>query len=153
MPNGEIYTGQRYSRVTGSAFSYTPTHYRLYKYADEHDYNESDPRYYLSNGELVATGNYEGQLYTDWTEENIYPRLQRHTSMVDVYGYTYQDITGTTRPYPDDEPRYIRRKVLTGNMVEYTNVRFKRGRNPMNNYKMITWSGLYGQTLAHNGYS
>lgn len=62
--------------------------------------------------------------------------------------YTYVDSSGDTQVYEGD--RYSLNYVETGSQ-EYSGTRFTRSNN--SNYRMITWTGLYGQSFAQNGYS
>ena len=68
-----------------------------------------------------------------------------------ISGYTY-DNNGTPMAYTGD--RYSRSYVATGNTVEYTATRFTQSNITYSTrYRMVTWTGLYGQSLAQNGYS
>lgn len=69
-----------------------------------------------------------------------------------VKSYTYVDDNGATQTYSGD--RYSYNYVATGNQIAYNATRFTRSNNTLgNSYHLITWTGLYGQNFAQNGYS
>ena len=81
---------------------------------------------------------------------NVY--LYQKTTDLTIAGYTY-DNNGTPTEYTG-ENRYSYNYVPTGENTEYTATRFTRSNNTLGyNYHLVTWSGLYGQTFAPNGYN
>ena len=67
---------------------------------------------------------------------------------VNVSGYTYEDANGTAQSYSGDRYSFLSGEIET----EYTGTRFTRA--TQSGYtRMLTYTGLYGQTLSQAGYT
>lgn len=103
-----------------------------------------------SNNNRLYSGNrylryYSGTFSLANTNNSVY--LYQKTTTTAITGYKCNGET-----YTGD--RYSFRIQATGEYTEYTATRFTRSSfNNSGNYHMVTWSGLYGQSLAQNGYS
>ena len=91
--------------------------------------------------------NTAGMYYVD-NNGGMVPVTARTTSA--LTGYAYDD-NGTMTSYSGDRYSYV--FVATGGTAVYDQTRFTRSTfSNSSRYRMVTWSGLYGQTLAQNGY-
>ena len=114
-----------------------------------------------------SSNNNRLSMDVSWSFDNDYLRFnnnnwQLSTTASSVYlytkttdsvqtGYTYNN-NGTPADYTGD--RYSKNYAPTGNYYEYTETRYTRSTNTLgNNWRLITWVGLYGQNFAQNGYS
>lgn len=129
--NDQTYTGTRYEKGDGAAWTgsrYTRSGenapYTYTLYTD-------DPTTGMA---LYIVDDNGGYVKLNWT--------------VDVSGYTYDDANGVAQPYTGDRYSYTTGGIET----EYTGTRYTREQNSRFN-SMITYTGLYGQTLAYNGYT
>ncbi len=104
-----------------------------------------------NNNRLSSTG----YLNTYYLRYNNGWDLSSSSSSVYLYvknaTYTY-DNNGTPIVYTGT--RYLKGYAPTGNNVVYTSTRFTRSNSVISNAcRLVTWSGLYGQNFAQNGYS
>ena len=115
--------------------------------------------YWTANSNYLRTGANSGR-YLAYDDSQSTFRLRQSPNSIYLYqktttpvivGYTYDD-NGTPTAYTGD--RYSYNYVATGGTTEYTATRFTRSNNTLgSSYHLVTWSGLYGQSLAQNGYS
>ena len=123
--------------------------------------NTTTPQYGIVNGQYVqltrtetgsTTENFLTQ-YSGGTTEYTGTIYDANSNVITnpVYPNTYYRRTnGRNQLYWNS--RTVTNYVWSYNGEEYTGTRYTRSTN--NTYsKMLTWTGLYGQTLAQNGYS
>ncbi|MBQ7603978.1 MAG: InlB B-repeat-containing protein [Clostridia bacterium] len=124
------YTGARYTRGAGANW----TGDRYTRSGSSAPYTYTPQTGNPTSGQIlyILDGN-GGHVKLNWT--------------VNVSGYTYEDESGTTQNYEGDRYTFRDEEVDT----EYTGTRYTRGTSAFNS--MITYTGLYGQTLAQNGYT
>ena len=136
--NSTVYSGYHYTRSDSTNIPYTGTLYKLITGTAGTD----------QSGFEITTDVSDSNLYGSTDSGNNITFFQ--LSVNEEYEYTYTDANGITHPYTGD--RYSLVYEPTGNMVEYLGTRFTRG-NSMSGYRMVTWTGLYGQSFAQNRYS
>ena len=134
---GTRYNGYRYTRTDSNGDAYTGQRYRVISgtaRSNQTGFEETAER----------TG---ADLYGSTGSGNNSTFFQ-----LEVNGqgqYIYIDSNGDTQIYEGD--RYSLNYVESDESSEYTGTRFTR--STKSGYRMVTWTGLYGQSFAQNGYS
>lgn len=151
LPNGEVYTGTRYSRTdqwNGTQLNNAPSPvYSLSNSGTVMVYN-GDSFYTRSTGEtFVSASGDDNNIYAFLSEENMYVPLTKET--VTTYKYTYNGVDYSSNT------RYTRAwGEVQGETVEYTGTRYTYvttgNTNAWHLYRQFT--GLYGSTLESNHY-
>lgn len=130
--NGTEYTGNRY--LKGAGADWTGDRYTRTGDAAPYTYTQRTENPTTGLKLYIADGN-GGHVALNWS--------------VNVTGYTYEDAGGNAKPYTGDRYTFISGEIET----EYTGIRFTRSPQSGGYSRMLTYIGLYGQTLAQAGYT